>query len=75
MSLLSALGRVFQRPLYTSDVMQMVQELKRQDPQLEARQLASRDIQWQAKTDRHTQAALDAGDVAQRPYPYQATGQ
>lgn len=74
MSLLSALRRVFQRPAYVSDVQVFVQELKKQDPTLEARQQAGRNIQWLAKTDRASRADLNAGRVRQKAYPYQAEG-
>ena len=74
MSLLSALGRVFQRPAYTSDLTAFVDTLKQQDPSLEARQSAGRAIQWDRKAERHAQAEMSAGRVAQRAYPYQTQG-
>ena len=42
MSLFTAIGRFFQRPLYTSDIMTMVAEMRTQDSSLEARQRAGR---------------------------------
>ena len=74
MSFLSALGRVFQRPAYTSDLTAFVETLKQQDPSLEARQSAGRAIQWDRKADRHAQADMNAGRVAQQAYPYQTKG-
>lgn len=72
MSLLTALGRIFQRPPYTSEITAFVEDMKQQDPSLEARQSAGRAIQWDRKADRHSQAEMAAGGVAQRAYPYQA---
>jgi hypothetical protein len=74
MSFLSALGRVFQRPLYTSEISAFVADLKKQDPSLEQRQQAGRAIQWDCKNERHAQADMQAGRVAQRAYPYQTQG-
>jgi hypothetical protein len=74
MSLLSALARVFQRPAYTSDISAFVADLKKQDTSLEQRQQDGRAIQWNRKTERHAQADMNAGCVAQRAYPYQTQG-
>ncbi len=75
MSLLSTLSRVFQRPLYTSEISVFVADLKKQDASLEQRQQDGRAIQWDRKTDRRTQADMQLGCVAQRAYPYQGQSQ
>lgn len=74
MSFFSALGRVFQRPLYTSEISAFVADLKQQDPSLEQRQQDGRAIQWDRKAERHAQADMNAGGLAQRAYPYQTQG-
>jgi hypothetical protein len=74
MSFLSALSRVFQRPLYTSDISALVADLKKQDPSLDARQQAGRAIQWDCKAERHALADMKAGGLAQQAYPYQTKG-
>ena len=71
MSLFTAIGRIFQRPLYTSDIMSMVAEMREQDPTLDARQQAGRALLWERKASRPVQAEMDAGRLAQKPYPYQ----
>lgn len=71
MSLFTAIGRFFQRPLYTSDIMTMVAEMRTQDSSLEARQRAGRALLWERKASRPVQAEMDAGRLAQKPYPYQ----
>ena len=58
----------------TSDLTAFVDTLKQQDPSLEARQSAGRAIQWDRKAERHAQAEMSAGRVAQRAYPYQTQG-
>ena len=74
MSLFSALSRLFQRPLYTSEISAFVADLKKQDPSLEQRPLDGRAIQWVRKTERHAQAEINAGLLHQGAYPYQAKG-
>ena len=71
MSLFTAIGRFFQRPLYTSDIMTMVAEMRTQDSSLEARQRAGRALLWERQASRALQADMEAGEVAQKPYPYQ----
>ncbi len=74
MSFLSSIGRIFQRPLYTSDLTAFVDELKQKDASLEARQSTGRAIQWDRKANRQVQADMNAGAVAQQAYPYQTKG-
>lgn len=74
MSWCSAIGRIFQRPLYTSEIGSFVQGLKQKDASLEARQSAGRSLLWVRQVERHAQADMDAGRVAQQAYPYQTNG-
>ena len=73
MSLFTAIGRIFQRPLYTSDIMSMVAEMREQDPTHDARQQAGRALLWERQASRALQADMEAGEVAQKPYPYQTS--
>ncbi|MBH9575832.1 MULTISPECIES: DUF3460 family protein [Inhella] len=56
---------------YTSDVTQMIQELKAKKPTLEAEQRAGRGLLWDKNLDRRQQAEFQAAKVPQQPYVYQ----
>jgi len=56
---------------YTSDVTQMIQELKAKKPTLEAEQRAGRSLLWDKNLDRQQQAEFQAAKVPQQPYVYQ----
>ena len=56
---------------YTSDVTQMIQELKAKKPTLEAEQRAGRGLLWDKNLDRQQQAEFQAAKVPQQPYVYQ----
>lgn len=56
---------------YTSDVTQMIQELKAKKPTLEAEQCAGRGLLWDKNLDRQQQAEFSAAKVPQQPYVYQ----
>ncbi len=56
---------------YTSDVTQMIQELKAKKPTLEAEQRAGRGLLWDKNLDRQQQAEFSAAKVPQQPYVYQ----
>lgn len=56
---------------YTSDVTQMIQELKAKKPTLEAEQRAGRGLLWDRNLDRQQQAEFSAAKVPQQPYVYQ----
>ena len=71
MSLFTAIGRFFQRPLYTSDIMTMVAEMRTQDSSLEARQRAGRALLWDKNISAEVWDDLRAGRVEQNPYVYQ----
>lgn len=64
---------LFWKP-YTSDVTQLVAELKAKKPQLEAEQRAGRALLWDKNLDRRQQAEWQAAKVAQQPYVYQTKG-
>ena len=56
---------------YTSDVTQMIQQLKAQRPTLENEQLQGRALLWDKSVDLDAQAQFKAARVAQQPYVYQ----
>jgi hypothetical protein len=62
---------IFQRPHYTSEVTQFIEQLKAQKPQLEKEQRAGRALLWDKPVDRDAQEAFKAARVAQKPYVYQ----
>jgi hypothetical protein len=64
---------LFWKP-YTSDVTQLVAELKAKKPTLEAEQRAGRALLWDKNLDRSQQAEWQDAKVAQQPYVYQNTG-
>lgn len=59
---------------YTSDVTQMIQELKAKKPTLEAEQRAGRGLLWDKQLDRQQQAEYRAAKVPQQAYVYQNRG-
>jgi hypothetical protein len=59
---------------YTSDVTQMIQELKAKKPTLEAEQRAGRGLLWDKQLDRRQQAEYQAAKVPQQAYVYQSKG-
>jgi hypothetical protein len=64
---------LFWKP-YTSDVTQLVAELKAKKPTLEAEQRAGRALLWDKNLDRSQQAEWQDAKVAQQPYVYQNKG-
>lgn len=62
---------IFNRPHYTSDATQFIDQLKAAKPTLEAEQRAGRALLWDKQIDRQTQAEFEAAAVAQQPYVYQ----
>ena len=62
---------IFQRPHYTSQATQFIEQLKAQKPQLEKDQRAGRALLWDKAVDREAQQAFQAARVAQKPYVYQ----
>lgn len=61
---------LFWKP-YTSEVTNLVTELKAKKPQLEAEQRAGRALLWDKNLDRQQQAEWQQAKVAQQAYVYQ----
>ncbi len=62
---------IFQRPHYTSEVTQFIEQMKAQKPHLEKEQRAGRALLWDKPVDRDAQQEFKAARVAQKPYVYQ----
>ncbi len=62
---------IFARPHYTSEATNFINGLKKQDPQLEARQLAGRALLWDKHVNYEAQADAAKARVEQKPYVYQ----
>jgi Protein of unknown function (DUF3460) len=62
---------IFQRPHYTSEVTQFIEQMKAQKPQLEKEQRAGRALLWDKPVDRDAQEEFKEARVAQKPYVYQ----
>ena len=61
---------LFWKP-YTSEVTQLVAEMKASKPDLEAQQRAGRALLWDKAVDRGAWGDYRAGEVPQKPYVYQ----
>ncbi|MFT3719478.1 DUF3460 family protein [Pseudorhodoferax sp.] len=61
----------FRRPDYKSDATQFIDQLKAQQPDLEARQRAGRALLWDKAVDRNAWSEYRAARVPQKPYVYQ----
>lgn len=66
----SFLQRIFRRPDYKSDVTQFIDQLKAEQPDLEAQQRAGRAIWWDKNLDREAIADWKQARVPQKPYVY-----
>ncbi|MGJ7489290.1 DUF3460 family protein [Variovorax sp. ZT4R33] len=62
---------IFNRPHYTSEATQFIDELKRKKPSLEAEQRAGRALLWDKKLDRSQLDEYGQARVPQQPYVYQ----
>lgn len=62
---------IFNRPHYTSEATQFIDELKRKKPSLEAEQRAGRALLWDKALDRSQLDEYGQARVAQQPYVYQ----
>lgn len=62
---------IFNRPHYTSDITQFIDELKAKKPTLEAEQRAGRALLWDKQPDRSLQSEYGEAKVPQQPYVYQ----
>jgi hypothetical protein len=67
---MSFLQRIFRRPDYKSDVTQFIEQLKAEQPDLEAQQRAGRALWWDKHVDRETTAEWNQARVPQKPYVY-----
>jgi hypothetical protein len=67
---MSLLLRIFRRPDYKSDITQFIDQLKAEQPDLEARQRAGRAIWWDKHLDREALKEWRAARVPQKPYVY-----
>ena len=68
---MSILLKIFRRPDYSSEVTQFIEQLKSQQPDLEARQRAGRALLWDKHVDREAWSEFRDGEVAQQAYVYQ----
>jgi len=62
---------IFARPHYTSDTTNFINQMKKDQPQLEAQQLAGRALLWDKNVNYEAQADAAQAEVAQKPYVYQ----
>jgi hypothetical protein len=62
---------IFNRPHYTSEITNFIEELKEKKPTLEAEQRAGRALLWDKNLDRSLQEEYVEGRVPQQPYVYQ----
>jgi hypothetical protein len=62
---------IFQRDNYTSEATQFIESLKVKNPQLEKAQRDGRALLWDKHVNTEVQQDVQAGRVAQKPYPYQ----
>jgi hypothetical protein len=68
---MSILVKIFRRPDYNSDATQLIEQLKAQKPDLDARQRAGMAILWDKHVDREAWSEWRAAQVPQKPYVYQ----
>lgn len=68
---MSLLLKLFRRPDYKSEVTQFIEQLKAQQPDLEARQRAGRALLWDKHVDSEAWREFREGQIAQQPYVYQ----
>ena len=62
---------IFNRPHYTSEITDFIEEMKQKKPTLEAEQRAGRALLWDKNLDRSLQDEYVEGRVPQQPYVYQ----
>ena len=65
-----SLLRLFRRPDYKSEITQFIDQLKTEQPDLESRQRAGRNILWDKNLDREQLAEWRDAQVPQKPYVY-----
>lgn len=62
---------IFYRPQYRSDATLFINQLKVQDPELEAKRREGRELLWDKAVDRSAWSEYRAAQVKQKPYVYQ----
>lgn len=62
---------IFYRPTYKSEVTQFIDQLKVNDPELEAKQRQGRELLWDKAVDRRAWSDYRTAEVEQQPYVYQ----
>ncbi len=62
---------IFNRPHYTSEATDFIDDLKKKKPSIETEQRAGRALLWDKQLDRSLQAEYSEAKVAQQPYVYQ----
>ncbi|CAN5299478.1 DUF3460 family protein [soil metagenome] len=62
---------IFNRPHYTSEITDFIDDLKKKKPSLEAEQRAGRALLWDKQLDRSLQSEYGEAKVARQPYVYQ----
>jgi len=62
---------LFRYPDYQSDATRFLNQLKADQPDLEARQRQGRELLWDQTVDRQAWEGYRAAQVAQKPYVYQ----
>lgn len=65
---------IFARPHYTSEATQFIEQMKKDNPQLEAQQLAGRALLWDKNVNYEVQEDAAQASVTQKPYVYQNNG-
>ena len=61
----------FRRADYTSDITNLIDQLKAEKPDLETNQRAGRALYWDKVVNREAWSEWRKADVAQKPYVYQ----
>jgi hypothetical protein len=64
---------IFRRPDYKSDATAFLEQLKKDQPQLDAEQREGRALLWDKQVDRDEEVAFRDAKVAQKPYVYQTS--
>ena len=64
---------IFRRPDYKSDATAFLEQLKKDQPQLDADQQTGRALLWDKQINRDEDAAFRDAKVAQKPYVYQTS--
>lgn len=64
----------FRRPDYQSEITLFLEDLKKQDPALESKQRAGRQLLWDKSVNTELRHEFQAARVAQAPYVYQTQG-